>query len=426
VNRISVTIVRRLATASAAVIAAAAIHLLAGCSSSTAPVTPFVPAPPLDSLSISADSVVVAVGQQVQLTATAFDTTGALVSGGLTWSSTDPVVVTVDGSGRITGKVEGAAFVKVSGGGLVDSAFVVVTSALRGWFQQQSNSTNYNLNGVYFRPDGRTGWAAGTGGRIIFTTDAGATWTAQNTPTTLNIESIWFTSATNGWAVGSTGLVLRTTNGGGSWSRLLTVPAGEQLNDVWFVNASLGWIVGGAGVVLRTTDGGANWDRLSPSTFQLHSVSFSDANNGWIVGDNGIILGTRNGGNSWYTVQPSVTGQSLRAVWRRSVAVANAAGYSGNTPRTLAAADSALWELQNSGSNNQLEGVCFPTDLIGYVCGYNGTGAILVSADGGASWFVQDNTGMWGLNDIFFIGPNHGWAVGDNGTVLHTTTGGLP
>jgi photosystem II stability/assembly factor-like uncharacterized protein len=417
---------RRAYAALAAVIVALGLPLLAGCSSSTKPVTPFVPAPPLDSLIVSPDSVTIAVGQSFALTAAAYDTTGALVTAGLTWSSSDPIVLSVDGDGKITGLVEGASLVRASGGGQTDSTFVVVTSAQRGWFIQQSNSTSFNLNGVFFRPDGRTGWAAGTGGRIIVTTNAGATWTAQNTPTTLNLESIWFTSATNGWAVGATGVVLRTNNGGSSWTRLLTVPAGELLNDVWFVNGNLGFIVGGAGVVLRTTDGGNNWLRLSPSTFQLHSVSFSDAMNGWAVGDNGIILGTRNGGASWYTVQPAVTGQTLRAVMRRSVGVANAAGYSGTTPRTVAVADSADWELQNTGSGNALEGIFFPTDLIGYSVGFNGTGAILRSDDGGVSWIPQGNAGMWPLNDVFFVGPNHGWAVGDNGTVLHTTTGGLP
>jgi len=33
-------------------------------------------------------------------------------------------------------------------------------------------------------------------------------------------------------------------------------------------------------------------------------------------------------------------------------------------------------------------------------------------------------TNRW-LRDVFFIDKNEGWAVGDSGLILHTTTGGV-
>ena len=75
--------------------------------------------------------------------------------------------------------------------------------------------------------DALVGWACGFGGSIIHTTDGGATWTPQATPSwrydsgyTVAIEpslySIFFLDADRGWAVGDRGTILRTTHGGGT------------------------------------------------------------------------------------------------------------------------------------------------------------------------------------------------------------------
>ena len=64
---------------------------------------------------------------------------------------------------------------------------------------QVSTSTR-QLNGVYFDPDGRHGWAVGGGGEILATTDAGENWTHQASSTLYNLNSVWFTDADSGWA----------------------------------------------------------------------------------------------------------------------------------------------------------------------------------------------------------------------------------
>ena len=45
-------------------------------------------------------------------------------------------------------------------------------------------------------------------------------------------------------------------------------------------------------------------------------------------------------------------------------------------------------------------------------------GKILHTTDGGINWTDQAITDI-DLNDIFITGQNHGWAVGDGGTILH-------
>ena len=62
--------------------------------------------------------------------------------------------------------------------------------------------------------DATHGWAVGTVGTILATTDGGVTWSKQNSGSGLRLTGVTFADATHGWAVGDDGTVLATTNGG--------------------------------------------------------------------------------------------------------------------------------------------------------------------------------------------------------------------
>jgi photosystem II stability/assembly factor-like uncharacterized protein len=51
---------------------------------------------------------------------------------------------------------------------------------------------------------------------------------------------------------------------------------------------------------------------------------------------------------------------------------------------------------------------------------------ILRTTDGGATWKRQVTGPGRALFGVFFTDANTGWAVGDAGVILHTTTGGEP
>jgi hypothetical protein len=57
-----------------------------------------------------------------------------------------------------------------------------------------------------------------------------------------------------GYAVGSAGAMLRTTNAGASWTSLLS-GTGNDLTAVYFTSNSTGYAVGLGGTILRTTNG---------------------------------------------------------------------------------------------------------------------------------------------------------------------------
>lgn len=380
----------------------------------------------LDSLAVVPDSATVTVGGVTQFTVVAFDSAGRVTSVTPTWSTSDETVITVDPEGRVFGVAEGRAWVIATAGGLADSATVHVAAATRGWFTQISGVTGTHLNGIHVVAPGRDGWIVGDAGRVLRTYDGGNTWTLQTAPSTVRLNSVWFTSVNEGWIVGDGGVLLRTTNGGLNWSRVLNAFASENLEDVWFSSRDSGWVVGGNGVILRTTNAGTSWERRVPVSENLASVAFHGARDGWAVGSQGTILGTHDGGESWFQVS-GVTSSNLRGVWRTSLVRANAVGFGGTTPRTVLGPDSVRWQAEEIGTPHVLESVMFPTETIGWAVGFGGGGGLVLRSDnGGSTWIGQPTSAAGSLNEVFFVNPTSGWAVGDNGTILRTVTGGQP
>lgn len=395
--------------------------LLAGCSTKT--INGPVVVPPLSSLVIDVQVDTLGFGETKQFSVTAIDTGGVPVDVNPTWRSTHTGVFTVSATGVVTAQGEGTATLIAEAGGQIDGATITVLPG-GGWIVQTS-TVSADLHAVHFRPDGRRGWAVGAGGRIVATQDAGFTWTQQTSQTIEDLNGVWFTTSSNGWAVGANGVVRKTVNGGATWTIVITGLSIENLNDVWFTHPDTGFVVGATGVVLRTVDGGATWTRRTPVAATLNSVSFAGTSDGWAVGNTGVIIGTHDAGASWFTLTPAVTSQNLNSVWRRSEPRAWAVGILGAAPRTVVGPDSTTWVLLNAGAAHQLQGVCFPDDMIGYAVGSDGVGTVLRSDDGGVTWQQQVSNAQFTLRDVFFVDPLRGWAVGDNGTIIHTGRGGL-
>ena len=91
---------------------------------------------------------------------------------------------------------------------------VVITSNLGvDWLKINSGGTiNNALRSVYF-PSADIGYSVGENGRIIFTTDAGNTWTVSNSGIPDDLYSVFFISSDVGIAVGKGGKIIKTNNG---------------------------------------------------------------------------------------------------------------------------------------------------------------------------------------------------------------------
>ena len=394
--------------------------LLAGCGTGKNPVAPIL-IPPLSSVTLSVHADTLDAGQTRQFGAVALDTAGVPYTGALQWASSNQGVFTVGSTGLVTAIGEGTALLIVSGGGQADTASVLVYPTVTGWLAQTSNAAE-DLYDVFFDGAGRLGWAVGSGGVVLSTTNAGATWT-RRVPTTSTLRGVWFTSALEGWAVGLAGTVLHTLNGGSTWTQITSSASSENLMDVYFATPDTGWVVGAGGLILATTDRGVHWQRTLRGGATLNGVMFTGTADGWAAGDNGIVLGTHDGGATWFTL-PYATSQSLKGLWRRDAQKTVAVGAAGVVLRTSATADSVAWALGNAGSLYQLEGVCLTDNLTGFAVGLNSTGAVLRTSDGGETWAPQVVSSQYRLRGVFFVDARRGWVVGDNGTIRHTTSGG--
>ncbi|HEX3607626.1 MAG TPA: hypothetical protein VH134_17015 [Candidatus Dormibacteraeota bacterium] len=209
----------------------------------------------------------------------------------------------------------------------------------------------------------RQGWAAGRG-RILTTTDAGATWTAQYQGPE-QVTFVDFVSSSTGWAV-TLDALLGTTDGGHCWRRL-GEPA-QSLVSVHFIDAQNGWGVSGSSTAQRanglpntlvlgdgppvqpaggglvvTTDGGHSWRSAPGGTpADVQSVCFSDPGHGWL-GAGGHVYRSSDRGAGWHEVpglpaQPGSSGViSLEcalpdSAWMLDLTLEGAAGnqpYSG-------------------------------------------------------------------------------------------------
>ncbi len=149
---------------------------------------------------------------------------------------------------------------------------------------------------VYLILDGafandQKGAIVGGGGTIMYTEDAGASWTpAVVSGTTRNrLNSVFFVNEYHGWTAGSGGLIYQTINGGKYWRRQKS-GTNANLTDVHFTDNAHGWAIGEQGTILRTLTGGNLWREMnSNSRNNLEDMQFV-GEIGWIVGFGGTLL----------------------------------------------------------------------------------------------------------------------------------------
>ncbi|HEX8634368.1 MAG TPA: YCF48-related protein [Pyrinomonadaceae bacterium] len=263
-----------------------------------------------------------------------------------------------------------------------------------GAWEAQKSGTLAWLRAVYFIDDAR-GWAVGSKGALLATTDGGRTWAMRRAPTEDTLRDVYFVNEQTGWLVCDRSIyllrtrqeprsyLLRTTDGGASWSRVEVTGADVDVlvTRVAFVDDARGWAFGEMGALYATTDGGASWERQSvPTKHLLLGGAFLAAGQAWLVGAGNTILYNPDG-----------------AQWR-----------AGASPAVV--------------TPTRFNAVSFVEARRGWAVGERGL--VLASPNGGRSWLRQESNVEVDLSDVKFIDANEGWAVGVQGTIIHTTDGG--
>jgi photosystem II stability/assembly factor-like uncharacterized protein len=283
--------------------------------------------------------------------------------------------------------------------------------------------------------DSAHGWAAGSKGAILATSNGGKTWRAQRSGTASWLRGVAFADVAHGWAVGDDGTILTTSDGGATWTRQRSGTR-VSLLAVSFVDPLHGWAIAydGPPHIIATADGGKTWRAQKLGFPYLESVVFLNRDRGWALGDFGSIFATTNGGQSWRQQHlagrrwPAETSASLaRAVDSLGLSFADPAhGWLVSDWGTIQATTDggATWHVQRQGAayGLSLNGVSFASALHGWVVGDQGT--ILATSNGGKTWRAQTSGTGQNLNSVDFVDASHGWAVGDHGTILVTSDDG--
>lgn len=133
------------------------------------------------------------------------------------------------------------------------------------------------------------GYAVGL--KILFTSNGGLSWQVlDNSELKGNIlNSIEFFNKDVGFAVGSGGLIIKTSDGFNTWI-VQTSGTKVELNDINFTDSDNGIIVGDNGNILTTTNGGSVWKKEIVSTGEnLKRIAIKDSVV-LCVGDEGTII----------------------------------------------------------------------------------------------------------------------------------------
>ena len=323
-------------------------------------------------------------------------------------------------------------------------------------------------------PDSSNGYFGGSGGLLFGTNDGANSFTTFQSGFRPNLTDITFLDDSFGIAIGSQGAFLRTTNGGNDWER---PPLPLPLFPWEAVTSTQGkaWAAGGtfgdSARIIFSCDSGSTWDpKPFPSPVKLFGIHFRDSLNGTAVGLSGLIYCTRNGGKNWF-LKLSNTFNWLLDIAQPSDSFIYVCGGFGTVLRSTTAG--SLWVPQGIPTQEWLTSITFLDDSFGMTCGNHGTvfctqdagntwvdisipraidtdftgvslfqrdfgankngegdigatvvgfgGEIYFSPDFGKTWIEQNSGTNLPLWNCFFLDSLTGWAVGDNGTIIHTS-----
>ena len=268
--------------------------------------------------------------------------------------------------------------------------------------------------------------------------DGGRTWSSVCLPLTGQgaVNGVARHGAGRAWVVGSsanTAFAAHTVDGGVTWT-LAQLPDGlVALKDVVFVDAERGWAVGSlsgsekdGGAIVATIDGGTTWRYQSlPVDAGLSAVDFADARHGLVTGvarAGPVILATTDGGARWSVA--SLPEQVAPTSRLRDVASLGDQGFAVGDAGILATFDGgATWELRMA-EDCCLWGVFFLDPEHGWAVGGGSHGQVYRTSNGGWTWERLATTGGPSLQSVSFADAQRGFAVSHHQSCLYATEDG--
>ena len=247
--------------------------------------------------------------------------------------------------------------------------------------------------------------AAGERGRVLWSDDAGATWSVAATPTYQTITSLAFADARTGFATGHQGTLLRTTDGGANWRQAQIDRDARPTLFAVHVDATRAIAVGAFGAYFESLDAGRHWTQraIAPADFDRHLTGIAPCGDGCLViaGEAGTLLRSTDAGATWKAVSSPYEGSFFGALGIANGTVI-AYGMRGHAFRSEDQGRS--WKaIELGGYAGALQGARQAAD--GTVSLVGADGFLAESRDGGATFTRAALGGRPTLAAVVDVGP---------------------
>jgi photosystem II stability/assembly factor-like uncharacterized protein len=269
----------------------------------------------------------------------------------------------------------------------------------------------HTFHGVSMAPNTLKGWVVTSDtGYIYYTPDCGLTWTSQTTLTYRYLRDIFFLNDQKGWLCTTYGCVYHTENGGIYWS-VQVMGLSKNSFRITFINDSCGWVGCRGAIVGQTIDGGQVWQQIwlpyppfHVDTVDIWGISFVNRQKGLFCAGRFLkyIESLPGQGDTWFRKGQGYIGKSI---------------------------DGGLnWQLLLRDTINDFFDIKMLDSLNGFVVGGNDrtmSAVVMKTSNGGNIWQnVTIPSQAKYLQSLEFVDNNHAWAVGHNGTIIHSNNEG--
>jgi photosystem II stability/assembly factor-like uncharacterized protein len=283
-------------------------------------------------------------------------------------------------------------------------------------------------------------WAVGANGALINSIDGGISWT-DNQSFTSDFYTIF---ATQGWLwIGGKKILIKSTDNGTSWNQIATIPQDKSLLKIAFFDQLYGWCImddadhqkdlqesSWTRKIYKTTDGGSNWteitnlitsDRTTLGDFEILGQSTVR-----VVMENSdqiILAESTDGGFSW-NMESMFSNESVGTYYYAVLTSFGNEVWIGGDFCMFRKEANKSWYSKNSGINNPKH-LQFTSAETGWLIG-EPYGTLYKSVNGGKNWFEQGVSGndIANVYSVSMFDDMTGWAVGKNGKIYYTSTGG--
>ena len=256
---------------------------------------------------------------------------------------------------------------------------------------------------------------------LVRSTDGGATGTLVS-PSSQNLLSVAFSTASSAVAVGAGGTTVLSADGGATFPTSIARQLGVTLQPVIRLGGSAqdAYVPGHSGQIAATTNGGASWSLLRvPTSSTLIDVAFPSTAVGYAVSEGGTVYRTANGGIGWSILNAGSGGapSALLAPAAGTVVLVGPTGLrrSTNSGASFASVSGSVVLGKKKGRVERRRLSAFPL-----FSGAQSVGGAMIawgdeaieSTDGGAHWKLLPRPLKKGtVESLSFVSPSTGYAV---------------